>query len=80
MSRTPNLHIIVEKVSFPNGLVKASASMVDEVSDMLQLNRLVHCRELNDNPFQLSPSSWCVDIFHAQLIKCVEELEYQNLI
>jgi len=32
MSRTPNWHIIVEKVSFPNGLVKASASMFDEVT------------------------------------------------
>jgi hypothetical protein len=70
MSRTPNWHIIVEKVSFPNGLVKASASMFDEVTFWLQLNRLVYCRELNDNPFQHSPSSWCVDILVCGYLLC----------
>jgi hypothetical protein len=33
MSRTPNLRIMVEKLSFPNGLVKISASCSAEVTN-----------------------------------------------
>jgi len=33
MSRTPNLRIMVQKLSFPNGLVKTSASCSAEVTN-----------------------------------------------